>query len=147
MFSRWLNGKSLSEISRAFGKNPAAVNRAIKKCVEKLDTFCYNKDRYLEVYGHLFEEMGKNVRRLYPKTCYDDTWGLTHREVRLFKLWKIDGYSTKVIAKRLGVKEHSVRQYKSTINRKADLDEFERRIASYTCNDFDLASTTELSGF
>lgn len=147
MFWRWLRGQSVGSIARALKTDPSKVSRALKKCVDKIDTFCYIRDRYLEVYGHLFEELEKNVRRLYPKTCYDDTWGLNHREVRLFKLWKIDGYSTKVIAKRLGVKEHSVRQYKSVINRKAGLDEFERGITDSTGDDFSLDYNSELSSF
>ena len=146
MFWAWLDGQSLNKIARRFDTNPAVVNRALKKSVDIIDTFCYNRDRYTDKFGHLFKEMAKNAKRVYPKRCFDDDWGLTDREVKVLKLWKVQGYNTEAIAKRTRTSVRTIRLVKTSINRKVDIDDIEREFASNTGSDFDLSYSAELSG-
>lgn len=108
-------------------EKPSKTGNILKKCIDKIDAYCYNRDRYLSVFGHLFDEMAKNTRRIHPKKCYDSEWGLTHQEVWLLKMWKVDGKNTDTISKRMRLTQCSVRQYKSRISKKVGMNEFERR--------------------
>jgi len=135
------------EIARSLKMNPAKVERVLKKSVDKIDSYCYNRDRYLAMFGHLFDEFAKNVKRVHPKKCYDEEWGLTHQEVWLLKLWKIDGVNTKTIMKRMRLSEASVNQYKTRIAQKVGIDGIGRRKADTTRIDSHKFCDYELSAF
>jgi len=143
---KWVNGYDLNEIARAAKTSVYRVNANIKKSIDMIDLYCYNRDRYKSIFGHLFDEWKRNTRRVHPVRCFDSKWGLTHQEVWLLKLWKVDGRNSKTIMKRMRISESTLNQYKVRIAKKVGMNEFERRTVDNSWDGSDFASDFELSG-
>jgi len=144
---KWLNGWSLLEIGRKHNLSTGKVVKLIEKSIDKIDAYCYNKERYISIFGHLFDEWAKNRRRSNPYLSYDDKWGLTHREVWLLRMWKVDAKTTGSMCRSLRIKENTLNQYKSVISGKVGINEIERRDFGGSWDNGSFSSGFELSSF
>lgn len=143
---KWLNGWTLLEIGRKHRLSTREVRKIIEKNIDRIDAYCYNRERYISVFGHLFDEWSRNRRRNHPLIRYDKTWGLTHKEIWLLRMWKVDAQTPKAMMQALRISEATLNQYKSMLGRKVDVDEFERRDFDSSRSDSNYSNSFELSG-
>ena len=121
-----LNGIPIEKTMKKTGFTKTRVNEYYSNAIERMERFCYNREKYIEIFKDVFAEYKRNLRRKKPLKKFPNPWGLIVREINLLYLLKVSGMGYKEILKRSGVSPETFKVYKSVMEKKIDAKFIER---------------------